>query len=229
MGFSPDELPRSFAPPREKGEVSMTDKDLDCYLEGFDRFRNEWFHRAEKERKDLFSRQSPKTLVVSCSDSRVDPALLFGADPGDIFVIRNVASLVPPFVKDSSFHGISAAIEYAVLVLEVRDIIVLGHSHCGGINALISPHEGGEFLPAWLNIASGALLRVKIEAYDNAEDLARACEKESILVSLGNLLTFPWVSQKLNKGELSIHGWYFDLEQGRLERWQPKEKKFLEI
>jgi carbonic anhydrase len=207
----------------------MSDKDIASYIEGFKKFRNEWFHKPIDAVKEVFSAQSPKTLVISCSDSRVDPAILFGTDPGDIFVIRNVANLVPPFIKDSSFHGISAAVEYAVLGLNVRDIIILGHSHCGGIHALLSPHSAGEFLPAWLNIASGAFLRVKIEEYDSEEELARACEKEAILISLGNLLTFPWISERIAKGELAVHGWYFDLEHGRLERWSPKEKKFLEI
>jgi carbonic anhydrase len=204
------------------------DKDIASYLEGFSKFKNEWFHKQENVNRDLFSEQAPKTLVIACSDSRVDPAILFGTDPGDMFVIRNVANLVPPFVKDSSFHGISAAVEYAVLGLNVRDIIILGHSHCGGIHALISPHSAGEFLPAWLNIASGALLRVKIEEHASDDELARACEKEAILVSLGNLLTFPWISERIAQGELAVHGWYFDLEQGRLEKWSPKDRKFIE-
>jgi carbonic anhydrase len=204
------------------------DKDIASYLEGFSKFKNEWFHKQENVNRDLFSEQAPKTLVIACSDSRVDPAILFGTDPGDMFVIRNVANLVPPFIKDSSFHGISAAVEYAVLGLNVRDIIILGHSHCGGIHALISPHSAGEFLPAWLNIASGALLRVKIEEHVSDDELARACEKEAILVSLGNLLTFPWISERIAQGELAVHGWYFDLEQGRLEKWSPKDRKFIE-
>jgi carbonic anhydrase len=199
-------------------------KEIAAFIEGFNRFKGEWF-----QKKEIFSEQSPKYLVIACSDSRVDPAILFETDPGDIFVIRNVANLVPPFVKDGSFHGISAAIEYAVLGLNVRDIIVLGHSHCGGIHALISPSSAGEFLSLWLNIASGALLRAKIEEHDSEEEFARTCEKEAILISLGNLLTFPWINERIVKQELAIHGWYFDLEHGRLEAWHPKAKKFLEI
>ncbi|MDR2401453.1 MAG: carbonic anhydrase [Deferribacteraceae bacterium] len=207
----------------------MGSKEISSYIEGFNRFKSEWFQKSQNNGEDIFSKQSPKTLIIACSDSRVDPAILFGTDPGDIFVIRNVANLVPPFVKDTSFHGISAAIEYSVQTLNVRDIIVLGHSRCGGIHALISPHSSGEFLPSWLSIASGALLRVKIEEYDSEEELVRACEKEAVLISLGNLLTFPWINERIAKSELAVHGWYFDLEHGKLEGWQPKEKKFLEI
>jgi carbonic anhydrase len=204
----------------------MSTKDIDDFIEGFKNFRDEWFMGESKQR---FSHQKPKVLVIACSDSRVDPAILFGTDPGDVFVVRNVANLIPPFISDSGFHGVAAALEYAVKELEVQDIIILGHSHCGGIAALASTHDEGEFLHTWLNIAHGALLRVKIGEYADEDSFHRACEKESILVSLGNLLTYSWIKEKIELGSLAIHGWYFDLEHGRLYIWSPKEKQFIAI
>ena len=211
----------------------MSLENLNGYIEGFGRFKQDWY-KTRSQAKRVFGSQNPQVLVVACSDSRVDPAILFDCDPGDFFMIRNVASLVPPYVKDSSFHGISAAVEYAVRQLKVSDIIVLGHTNCGGIDALMKEHSPDhevdtEFLKQWLDIAYPAYLRVNVMAHVDEEAKHRACERESILVSLGNLLTFPWLKERVDKQELFIHGWYFNMEAGALERWDPQEKGFVPL
>lgn len=204
----------------------MSINDLSEYIEGFERFKNDWF-KSKKTARATFDEQEPKVLVIACSDSRVDPAHLFDSDPGDFFVIRNVASLIPPYVHDSSYHGISAALEYAVRSLKVEHIIILGHTNCAGIHTLMDHEDDGtEFIKPWLNIAYPALLRVEVMAHENDEAKRRACERESILVSLGNLLTFPWLKERVDAGELMLHGWYFNMTRGNLERWSPEVKGF---
>ncbi|MDR2883673.1 MAG: carbonic anhydrase [Deferribacteraceae bacterium] len=204
-------------------------KELDVYIEGFKRFKENWFKSGRKAR-EVFKDQSPKVLVIACSDSRVDPALLFDADPGDFFMIRNLSSLVPPYVKDSSFHGISAALEYAVCKVNVSHIIIIGHTHCAGIATLMSDDDSDtEFIAPWLHIAEPALLRVNVMEHVDDEAKHRACEREAILVSLGNLLTFPGIKERVQAGKLSIHGWYFNMTKGTLERWSGKDKAFIPL
>jgi carbonic anhydrase len=211
-------------------EVSMSLKNLQPYIEGFARFKEDWY-QSRSQVKKIFGSQHPKVLVIACSDSRVDPALLFDGDPGDFFMVRNVASLVPQYVKDGAFHGISAAIEYAVRGLKVKDIIVLGHTHCGGITSLMKDplDENTEFLGQWLHIAYPAYLRVNVMEHVDEDAMQRACERESILVSLGNLLTFPWLKSLVDTGELNLHGWYFNMTAGTIERWSPKDKGFVPL
>jgi carbonic anhydrase len=213
----------------ERGGVVNMNNELDTYIEGFRRFKESWFKSARKA-KSVFKEQSPQVLVIACSDSRVDPALLFDADPGDFFMIRNLASLVPPYVRDSSFHGISAALEYAIRKIKVSHVIVMGHTHCAGIATLVSDEDSGtEFIEPWLNIAEPALLRVNVMEHVDDEAKHRACEREAILVSLGNLLTFPYIKERTQAGELFIHGWYFNMTKGTLERWSPKDKAFVSL
>lgn len=212
----------------------MSLDNLQQYVDGYKRFQSNWF-KSDKPTSETFDTQAPKVLVISCSDSRVDPAHLFDSNPGDFFTIRNVANLVPPYVKDCSFHGISAALEYAVRVLNVSDVIVLGHTHCGGIAELMkygsSATDNGdsEFLMPWLNIANNAFLRINVMEHTDNEAMHRACEREAILVSLGNLLTFPWLKTRVDDGSLTMHGWYFNMTSGALERWSPKEKAFVTL
>ncbi|MCK5913517.1 MAG: carbonic anhydrase, partial [Desulfuromusa sp.] len=153
-------------------------------------------------------------------DSRVDPALLTDSSQGDLFILRNIANLVPPYLKNDDYHGVSSSIEYAVCHLEVSDIIVFGHSNCGGIGALMESATGkdvGEFIGKWVKIAASARDKVLQEMPDETpEKQARACEKEAILVSLKNLMTFPWVKERVSKGQLSLHGWYYNMGTGQL-------------
>lgn len=175
--------------------------------------------------------QHPKAAVIACSDSRVDPALVFRAEPGDIFMIRNVANLVPPMEEEGTFHGTSASLEFAVLGLDVPNIIVLGHAHCGGIHAMIRGEEatkdGYKFVPGWVSILSSAHRRVLATMPDaSIEETQRACERNAVLVSLENLTTFPWIRERMAAKTLKLHGWFFDIETAQLEIYNSKVGNF---
>jgi len=205
---------------------------IDRLVEGYRRFWNSYY----KEDRALFEHltqqgQSPKSIVVGCCDSRVDPAIVTDCAPGDLFIIRNVANLVPPLETAGHFHGTSAALEFGVRQLEVEHIIVLGHAHCGGIQALMDrqpdAEQGEGFIDAWMQLAAHARNRVLSRMHgESAEAQYRACEQEAILVSLDNLLSFPWVLQRVAQGKLTLHGWYFDLERGELLRFNPESHCF---
>lgn len=186
-------------------------------IAGYRRFRSvEW--PQERERFELAAErgQRPHTLVIACSDSRVDPQMIFGAHPGELFVIRNVASLVPPFEKDDAHHGTSAAIEFAVRILEVGRIVILGHENCGGIGMLLDqPLEGEfDFAVRWMALAMDATLSIGAFASPGAR--RKACEEAAVRLSLANLLTFPWLAEAVRCGRLSLHGGYFDIGHGQL-------------
>ena len=199
-------------------------------IHGFRHFRKAYFSDSTELYSRLKHGQMPGTLMIACCDSRVDPAHLTRSTPGELFVIRNVANLVPPYHPDSTFHGVSSAIEYAVRTLEVKHIIVLGHSHCGGIHALMTEEEHrapGEFLKPWLSLAEPARQRVKEQLGDQPPELqCRACEESAILLSMENLMTFPWIRERVEAGELKIHGWYFNLEHGELFDYDSEAEEF---
>ncbi len=205
-------------------------EDIKTLVAGFKRFHTNYFEGESELFDELKEGQSPKTLVVSCSDSRVDPAILTDSAPGDLFVVRNVANLVPPYQPDSAYHGVSAALEYAVCHLNVAHILILGHSQCGGIGGLMEcscADELGEFIGHWVDIARPAKEKVLEELANKPKELqARACEQASILLSIDNLLTFPFVKQRVEAGNLSLHGWYFDLQEGALHRYNPSAAEF---
>ncbi|MEZ4600381.1 MAG: carbonic anhydrase [Syntrophotaleaceae bacterium] len=194
-------------------------EDIARLIAGFRRFQENYFRGDTELYDQLKEGQQPSTLVIGCSDSRVDPAILMDSAPGDLFVVRNVANLVPPYEPDAGYHGVSAALEYAVRNLRVTHIIVLGHSQCGGIDSLMKgPKDGpGEFIGSWVGIAAPARDEV-LERLSgkSAEQRQRACEQAAILLSLDNLLTFPWVQQRAEQGDLFLHGWYFDMARGEL-------------
>jgi carbonic anhydrase len=178
----------------------------------------------------LRRKQTPQVLVIGCRDSRVDPAIITDCRPGDLFVIRNVANLVPPYEPDTHYHGVSSALEYAVRFLEVEHIIILGHSHCGGIDALMRSSEQtpiGEFIDRWVDIARPAKNAVLKDLSKKTTELqCRACEQAAMLISLENLLTFPWITDRVEQGKLAIHGWYFDLEAGEMLSYNPEKGLF---
>lgn len=193
-------------------------------VEGFRRFRERHFERNDGLYQQLVKGgQTPKTLVVACCDSRVDPALVLDSEPGDLFVIRNVANLVPPSESRAGHHGTTAAIEYAVRILTVEHIIVLGHAHCGGINTLVKTGGVGNpdsYIADWMCLAESARADVMAEMpHASPEEQIRACEQRAILVSLENLMTFPWIRERVESGALTLHGWYFDIERGQLLRY----------
>ena len=195
--------------------------DVTKFISGIANFQQQHFGENSELATNLLAGQQPQALLIGCCDSRVDPALLTDCAPGDLFILRNIANLVPPYRKNDDYHGVSSSIEYAVCYLNVSDIIVLGHSQCGGIAALMQSAQGqkeGEFIGTWVNIAASARDKVVRELADaSAEKQARACEKEAILVSLKNLMTFPWVRERVAKGQLSLHGWYYNIGTGQLK------------
>lgn len=196
-------------------------KSLEQLVEGFRRFREQHFAENDALYRQLATQgQTPKVMVVACCDSRVDPAILLGSAPGDLFVIRNVANLVPPADDHSGYHGTTAALEYGVRILGVKHIIVFGHAQCGGIQALMQRIGVGDpdsFISDWMELAEPARDIVEQALPDAApEARARACEQQAIGVSLRNLMTFHWVRERVESDDLALHGWYFDIEQGQL-------------
>jgi carbonic anhydrase len=201
--------------------------DIKSFLEGFQRFHTRYIQGESSLYSRLRQGQNPSTLVIACCDSRVDPAILTGADPGELFVVRNVANLVPPYRNGAEMPGIRADIEFAVKGLNVERIILLGHRSCGGIRALMDG-EGVtkrefEFIGSWVSIASPARDRVLRELPGaDPEVQARACEQYAIELSLENLVTFPWIRDRVEAGTLTLHGWYFDFESGELLGFSPE-------
>ena len=204
--------------------------EIDKLIAGYKRFHDNYFIGDNQLFAQLTQGQNPSTLVIACSDSRVDPAIIMDAKPGDLFVIRNVANLVPPYEVGGGYHGVSAALEFGVRTLNVEHVIVLGHQYCGGIKALVDGVPEGrpaEFIEAWVNIAKSARQRVQDETPDLPKQAQLcACEKASILVSLENLCTFPWVKQAVNDGKLKLHGWYFDIDSGTLSAHDKSLQRF---
>lgn len=198
-------------------------KDIAKFIAGFERFQDKYFGHDRKLFDRLRHAQRPRAMVIACCDSRVDPAILTDAEPGEMFVVRNVANLVPPYDLGGNFASVPAALEFAVQSLEVEHVIVLGHARCGGIRALMSGAEpGGEFIGKWVSIAQRARERVLAELPDKPPALqAQACEQAAILVSLENLMTYPWIARRVEAGSLHLHGWYFDIGQGELLGYSP--------
>jgi len=207
---------------------------LNELIEGFRRFRARHFAENDALYRQLATQgQTPKFLIVACCDSRVDPAIVLDCAPGDLFVVRNVANLVPPAEGHAGHHGTTAALEYGVRFLGVRHIIVLGHAQCGGIRALmdgIGIDDPDSFIKDWMKLAESARISVESEMADaTPEARIRACEQRAIGDSLQNLMTFPWVHERVNNGTLFLHGWYFDIEQGQLLRYIPDSRTFNSI
>ena len=205
--------------------------NIATFLEGFERFREKYFAGDESLYSRLRQGQSPSALVISCCDSRADPGMLMGAGPGDIFVVRNVANLVPPYRNGAEMPGIRADIEFAVKSLNVAQIIILGHSGCGGIRALMDG-EGltgsqFEFIGTWVSIARPARERALRELGNESPAVqTKACEQLAISLSLENLMSFPWIRKRVEAGELTLHGWYFDIDAGELLGYSSESKSF---
>lgn len=201
---------------------------MDALLEGYRRFRSETWP-AERARYEALARwgQSPETMVVACSDSRVDPQTVFGTVPGEMFVLRNIGGLVPPYQPDAHYHGTSAAIEFGVRVLKVRRLVVLGHGQCGGVRAMAygAPPEARDFVAQWVDIARPAL-----SAAAGVDDNSRlaAIEAGVVRLSLANLMTFPWVAAAVEAGTLSLYGFRFDIHTGVLLEVAPDGEKPVE-
>jgi carbonic anhydrase len=186
-------------------------------LEGYRRFRGaEW-----PERRRLFEAlaeqgQQPRAMVIACADSRVDPGMIFDAGPGELFIVRNIAALVPPYGPDGAHHGTSAAVEFGVRVLEVRDLVVLGHGLCGGVRGLLHglPDSAQDFVASWVALA--APVRPLALACDSPEQQQLRGEHEVVKLSLTNLRRFPWIAEREAAGHLTLHGAHFDVRTGLL-------------
>lgn len=208
-------------------------QDIERFIGGFRTFQNDYFGPEASPYDTLKHGQSPKTMVIGCSDSRVDPVILTNSGPGDIFTVRNVANLVPPCEDDSGRHGVSAALEFAVCFLEVEHIIVLGHSQCGGIRALMEggcDHTASSFISRWMSIAAPARAQVLEQLPEKDAATQRlAAERAAILLSVENLHSFPFVDERVKAGKLTLHGWYFDLEHGELLEYDAEQRSFLPL
>jgi carbonic anhydrase len=164
--------------------------------------------------------QTPETMVIACCDSRAAPELVFNAAPGELFVVRNVANLVPPYAPDDNFHSTSAALEFAVQSLKVRNIVVMGHGRCGGIKAALDPAaeplSPGDFIGKWMSLVSPAAKAVGSNELMTESERQTALERISVRFSIKNLLTFPYVKEANGKGKLALHGAWFDISSGEL-------------
>lgn len=196
----------------------------DTFLEGLRRFKEEYFPRYEEHYRKLAAEgQNPNTLYIGCSDSRVVPNLLMGAKPGEIFIVRNVGNIVPPFAPELGYHGTCAAIEFAVLSLKVKDIVVCGHSHCGAIRALYNPPlSGSTHLDKWLDLARDAMLPVM-----ESEEALRRIEQRSIILQLERLMTYPMVRERVESGKLFLHAWHYTIEEGEVSILDVHSGKFV--
>jgi carbonic anhydrase len=190
--------------------------------EGYRRFRNNEWPKERERWTELAEGQSPKVLVMACADSRTDPAMVFDARPGEIFVIRNIAALAPPFETTAGLHGTSAALEFGVTQLEVEEILVLGHGSCGGCAAALTgqfdgaaPGEG-QFIADWVSMLDPVRDRVRAHHHEVDAEAVREMEWEAVKLSLANLRTFPWIAARENEGRLKLHGGHFSIAEGRL-------------
>ena len=199
----------------------------DLLTAGYRRFRENRWPQERAEYEALAAGQKPHTLVVACSDSRADPALIFDAAPGELFVVRNVANLVPPYQPDGQLHGVSAALEFGVNVLEVSRIVVMGHAFCGGVNAMLNgaPDNCRDFVAPWVAQAA-PVVRLICESFP-AEESDRLAEETVVRLSIENLRTFPWIAEREATGQLTLSGLHFGIADGVLRalkgpgRFQP--------
>ncbi len=188
---------------------------MDPLIEGYRKFRAETWPEERARYEGLAHwGQSPEAMVIACSDSRVDPQTIFGAVPGELFVVRNVAALVPPYEPDARYHGTSAALEFGVKVLKVSRLVVVGHGQCGGVRAMLygPPPQAQDFIASWVELG-----RAAVEAAGESETgrLSRI-EAEVVRLSLANLMTFPWIAEPVTAGRLALQGYLFDVHTGVL-------------
>jgi len=195
--------------------------DFADLIDGYHRFRTGEYRRHRDRWAELSEGQNPRVMVIACSDSRCDPAQVFDTVPGEIFVVRNVANLVPPFELGGGRHGVSAALEFAVTQLEVPEIVIMGHGSCGGVSAALSrrfrdaePGAGG-FIDHWVDMLDEARDRIVAE-HGSGPEATRALELETVRVSIRNLRTFPFIPEREATGKLRLRGAYFAIADGVL-------------
>ena len=195
---------------------------LNQLIEGYHRFREKGWERERGRWAELAEGQSPKVMILACADSRSDPAQIFDSRPGEMFVARNIAALAPPYETTSGFHGVSAALEFAVTQLEVGEILVMGHGMCGGCAAALTgkfddvPSGEGHFIGDWVRMLSTTRDEVRKRHRELNWDAFLDMEQEAVKVSLANLRTFPWIAEREAEGRLKLHGGHFSISEGRL-------------
>jgi carbonic anhydrase len=199
-------------------------------LDGYRTFTTQRLPTEQTRYRDLSERgQSPAVMVIGCCDSRVSPEVIFDAGPGELFVVRNVANLVPVYAPDSGTHGVSAALEYAVNVLQVKHIVVLGHAQCGGIRAFIDkikPLSPGDFIGRWMSMFIKPGEIVEQRDHETMQDFTVRIEKAAVFRSIENLMTFPFVQDRVEKGAMELHGAYFGVAEGSLFVLDQAAKEF---
>ena len=202
-------------------------------LDGYRTFRTQRLPTEQSRYRELSVRgQSPEVMVIGCCDSRVSPEVIFDAGPGELFVVRNVANLVPVYQPDQGAHSVSAALEFAVNALHVKHVVVLGHAQCGGIRAFINksePLSPGDFIGRWMAMFIKPGEVVEQRAHETMQDFAVRIEKAAVFRSLENLMTFPFVRTKVDRGELQLHGAYFGVAEGSLFVLDKIAKEFLGV
>ncbi len=195
---------------------------LQRLVEGYRRFRESDWARERERWSEMAEGQSPKVMILSCADSRVDPAHIFDAKPGEMFVVRNIAALAPPYETSRGFHGVSAALEFAVTQIDVGEILVMGHGLCGGCAAALTgqfedaPPGEGHFIADWVHMLNGARDQVRADHPQLDPEAFLEMEREAVKVSLANLRTFPWIAEREQSGLLKLHGAHFSIAEGRL-------------
>jgi carbonic anhydrase len=212
-------------------------------LEGYKNFRSQYLAQENDDwRNDAKEGQNPNIMIIACSDSRVNPVIITRASLGDIFVVNNVANLVPPYREcGNTHHSTSAAIEFAVTQLKVKHIIIMGHSGCGGIRTLMTEHDSPKqteaqtdghysFIGPWMNIVDEAAeFTPEEKASTDIEARATICEQRASLISLNNLITFPWVKEALLEDSLKVHAWHYDIGSGILLEYDEETEQFEEL
>ncbi|MFL6791275.1 MAG: carbonic anhydrase [Bradyrhizobium sp.] len=202
-------------------------------LDGYRSFTTQRLPTEQTRYRELARRgQSPAVMVIGCCDSRVSPEVIFDAGPGELFVVRNVANLVPVYQPDSGTHGVSAALEYAVSVLRVKHIVVLGHAQCGGIRAFIDkiqPLSPGDFIGKWMQMFIKPGEVVEQRDHETMQDFTIRIEKAAVFRSLENLMTFPFVRERVKRGEIDLHGAYFGVAEGSLFVLDQAAKEFRSV
>ena len=202
-------------------------------IDGYNAFVGGRLQREQDRYRELAERgQSPQIMVIGCCDSRVSPEVIFDAGPGELFVVRNVANLIPPYSPDGAYHGVSAALEFGVGALRVKHIVVLGHAHCGGVRAFAEEHaplSPGDFIGKWMSLIAPAAEKLGARADAPLADYLTRLEQASVANSLDNLMTFPRLAKLIEKGKIAMHGAYFGVALGSLSVLDQVAKEFVPV
>lgn len=202
-------------------------------VDGYRAFLSERLPTEQNRYRDLAERgQKPEVMVIGCCDSRVSPEVIFDARPGELFVVRNVANLVPPYAPDGAYHGVSAALEFAVAALKVKHIVVLGHARCGGVRAFAedaAPLSPGDFIGKWMELMAPAVAKAGPRGSGPFDDYLARLEQASVANSIDNLLTFPRLKTLVERGDIALHGAYFGVATGELSVRDPLSGVFAPV